>query len=1140
MRAVVPRRLGFLLVCAALLAPTTVLSGPGSGQPQDPEQARGVRRAQRPVANSYIIVLSAAEDAEVVGRETEARHGGRRQHTYRGALRGFSMRLARAAAENLVRDPRVRYVEEDGIVEVSQESIPWGLDRIDQRALPLNGAYVPGALGTGVFVHVVDTGIRASHQEFGGRAFIYADYVDDDGDNDPGDVANDDGDPSTPDGADCHGHGTHVAGTIGGLTYGVARDVTLYAHRVLGCSGLGTTSGVIAALDAITLDPRRPAVANMSLNGAPSDALDEAVRESIAAGVTYAVAAGNDNTDARAYSPARVEDAITAGATVSTDVRAYFSNYGPALDLFAPGVSVSSAWYTSDTAVASLSGTSMASPHVAGAAALYLEKHPGSTPAEVRAAIVGVATPGVVTSAGEGSPNLLLFSGFADWRDLVMDDAGAPPAQVAPGQSFVVTDSQRNAGGEEAAASVTAYYLSLDAIKSRRDILLTGSRAVPALPGGAVSTGSSTITVPPTVPVGSYTFFACADGTQLVLEADEANNCLASPVQVAVTLSDLVTSAVSGLAAGAAPGTSSSVTDTVQNVSAVTAGASATRYYLSLDAVRDAGDVLLIGYRSVPILTGGAVSIGPRTVVVPATTALGTYRLLACADDLLAVKESDDTNNCVASAATVRVDWPDLAATALGSLPAGAAPGSSFSVTDTVQNAGTVSAGASLVRYYFSLDAVKDAGDVMLIGYRSVPILAGGAISSGTRTVTVPAAMPLGSYRVLACADGGLAVKESDEANNCVASAAAIVVGWPDLAASSVGNPPATAALGTSFRVTDTVQNAGTVNAGASLVRYYLSLDVMKDAGDVLLTGYRTVPALSPGAESSGGATVAVPAATGPGTYRVIACGDAGSVVKESNEANNCAASATAVTVGWPDLVTSTVGNPPASAALGTAFSVTDTVQNAGAVNAAASKTRYYLSLDAEHDAGDVLLTAYRIVPILAGGAVSSGGAAVTVPTTAVPGTYRVIACADAGLLVKESNEANNCAASATAVTVGWPDLIAASVSDPPASAALGTAFSVTDTVQNTGTVSAGASVVRYYLSPDAVKDAGDVLLTGYRIVPVLAAGAVSSGAAVVRVPAATVPGMYRVLSCADGGSIVKESNEANNCTASATMVTVR
>jgi subtilase family serine protease len=801
------------------------------------------------------------------------------------------MRLTPAAAENLSRDPRVRYVEEDGIVEVSQDFVPWGLDRIDQRTLPLTGTFAPGALGTGVSVHVVDTGIRVSHQEFGGRALIFADYVDDDGDNDPLDVANDDSDPSMPDGADCHGHGTHVAGTIGGLTYGVARDVTLYGHRVLNCSGVGTISDVIAAVDAITLDVRRPAVANMSVSGGPSDALDDAVRGSIAAGVTYAVAAGNDNADARAYSPARVADAITVGATVSTDSRAWFSNYGPVLDLFAPGVSVYSAWHTSDTAIASLSGTSMASPHVAGVAALYLEQYPGSTPAEARDAIVGVATRDVVASAGDGSPNLLLFSGFGDWRDLVMDDAGAPPAQVAPGQSFSVTDVQRNAGGAEAAASVTAYYLSLDAVKSRRDTLLTGTRAVPALPGGAVSTGSSTLTVPSTLPVGQYTFFACADDTNLLLETDEANNCLASAVQVAVTLSDLVTSAAGGLAAGAAPGAAFSVTDTVQNVSAVSAGASVTRYYLSLDAVKDAGDVRLTGYRSVPILAAGAVSSGNVTVAVPATTALGTYRLLACADDLLAVKEGDETNNCVASAATVLVAWPDLLATTLSSVPAGAAPGAAFIVTDTVQNVSAVSAGASVTRYYLSLDAVKDAGDVRLTGYRSVPVLAGGAVSSGPRTVAVPATAPLGTYRLLVCADDLLAVKETDEANNCVASVTALVVGWPDLVTSRVGNPPASAVPGTPFGVTDAVQNAGTVNAGASKTRYYLSLDAVMDSGDTMLAAYRLVPILAAGAVSSGGATVTVPATTAPGTYRVIACADAGLLVKEPDEANNCAAS---------------------------------------------------------------------------------------------------------------------------------------------------------------------------------------------------------------------------------------------------------
>ena len=1131
------RKLGFLLVCTAMLAQTAVAREPGRNPAQEPEQGRGVRPAQRPVANSYIVVLSTAEDAEVVEREAEVRHGGRRQHRYRGALKGFSMWLTPAAAENLSRDPRVRYVEEDGIVEVSQASPPWGLDRIDQRTLPLNGTYVPDALGTGVSVHVVDTGIRPSHREFGGRAFIFADYVDDDGDNDPNDVGNDDGDPSTPDGADCHGHGTHVGGTIGGLAYGVARDVTLYAHRVLNCAGVGTTSGVIAAVDAITLRAHRPAVANMSLGGSPSDALDDAVRESIAAGITYAVAAGNDNTDARLHSPARVVEAITVGATDSADVRAGFSNYGPVLDLFAPGVSVYSAWYTSDTAIASMSGTSMASPHVAGVAALYLERHPGSTPAEVRDAIVGVATRDVVANPGPGSPNLLLFSGFGDGRDLVMQNAGAPPAQVAPGQSFSVTDTQRNAGTVEAAASVTRFYLSLDTVKSANDTLLTGSRAVPALPGGAVSTGSSTITVPSTMPVGSYTFFACADDTKLVPETDEANNCLASSVRVTVALSDLITPAVSALAAGAAPGTSLSVTDTVQNVSAVSAPASTVRYYLSADTVKGAGDVLLSGYRSIPVLAAGAVSSGSVAVTVPATTALGSYRLLACADDLLAVRETDETNNCAASAVTVLVAWPDLVATTLTSPPAGAAPGTSFSVTDTVQNAGAVNAGASTVRYYLSVDPLKDGGDTLLTGYRSVPILAGGAMSSGPRTVTVPAAAPPGTYRLLACADDLLAVKESDEANNCLASATTIVVGWPDLVTSTIGNPPASAVLGTSFSVTDAVQNAGVVSAGASTTRYYLSVDTVKDAGDVQLSGYRSVPVLAAGAVSSGSVTVAVPTTTAPGTYRLIACADAGLVVKESNDANNCLASATTVVVGWPDLVTSTVGNPPASAVLGTSFSATDAVRNAGAVNAGASTTRYFLSVDAEKDAGDVQLSGYRSVPVLTAGAVSSGSATVTVPTTTAPGTYRLIACADAGLAVKESNEANNCAASATAVLVGWPDLIATAVTSPPASAVPGASFSLTDTVLNAGALTAGASTTRYYLSADAVKSAEDLLMSGSRSVPILASGGLSSGSVTVWVPSTAALGTFRVLACADGGLVVKESNEANNCVASASTV---
>lgn len=239
--------------------------------------------------------------------------------------------------------------------------------------------------------YIVDTGILYSHSEFGGRASFGFDAF---GGN----------------GADCHGHGTHVSGTVGGSTYGVAKNVALVAVRVLDCSGSGTTSGVIAGVDWVKAHHTASSVANMSLGGGASTALDTAVANSIASGVTYAIAAGNSNRDACKFSPARVASAITVGATTSTDARASYSNYGSCLDLFAPGSSITSSWNSSSTATNTISGTSMATPHVAGVAALYLEAHPGATPLAVRNAIVGGATPNKVTSAGRNSPNLLLYS----------------------------------------------------------------------------------------------------------------------------------------------------------------------------------------------------------------------------------------------------------------------------------------------------------------------------------------------------------------------------------------------------------------------------------------------------------------------------------------------------------------------------------------------------------------------------------------------------------------------------------------------------------------------------------------------------------------------------------------------------------
>jgi subtilisin family serine protease len=292
-------------------------------------------------------------------------------------------------------DPNVAYVEADQTVGLvaTQSPATWGLDRIDQRNLPLSNSYTYNFDGTGVTAYIIDTGIRFAHNEFGGQATSGFDAID-------GGAAD-----------DCNGHGTHVAGTVGGTTYGVAKNVNLVGVRVLNCQGSGTNSQVIAGIDWVTGNhaANAPAVANMSLGGGASTALDNAVRNSIADGVTYAIAAGNSNANACNSSPARVAEAITVGATTNTDARASFSNFGSCLDIFAPGQNITSAWYTSNTATNTISGTSMATPHVAGVAALALDETNG-TPQQIRDRIVNSATPNVVGNPGTGSPNRLLYS----------------------------------------------------------------------------------------------------------------------------------------------------------------------------------------------------------------------------------------------------------------------------------------------------------------------------------------------------------------------------------------------------------------------------------------------------------------------------------------------------------------------------------------------------------------------------------------------------------------------------------------------------------------------------------------------------------------------------------------------------------
>jgi subtilisin family serine protease len=323
-------------------------------------------------------------------------YGGEVDHTYQFAINGFSAKMSKEQAVALSADPRVAYVEEDGVMtaSVTQTGATRGIDRIDQRDLPLNGTYTYTFDGTGVRAYVIDTGIRTTHTQFGGRAAVSFDAL---GGN----------------GQDCNGHGTHVAGTIGGSTYGVAKNVMLRAVRVLDCNGSGTTSGVIAGVDWVTNNHISPAVANMSLGGGASTALDTSVANSIASGVTYSIAAGNSNgADACTQSPARVAAAITVGSTTTADARSSFSNIGTCVDIFAPGSSITSSWATSDTATNTISGTSMATPHVVGATALYLQAFPGSSPATIRNALVNNATLNHISGVGAGSPNRLLYTRF--------------------------------------------------------------------------------------------------------------------------------------------------------------------------------------------------------------------------------------------------------------------------------------------------------------------------------------------------------------------------------------------------------------------------------------------------------------------------------------------------------------------------------------------------------------------------------------------------------------------------------------------------------------------------------------------------------------------------------------------------------
>lgn len=431
---------------------------------------------------------------ESAARGLAAANGGKVLYTYTAAIKGFTIRVPEHAAERvaaaLSNNPNVASVEQDGLVYAfgTQSPATWGLDRIDQRNRPLDNSYTYNQDGTGVSVYVMDSGINYSHVGFGGRAVFGYDAI---------------GGQSTP-GSDCNGHGTHVAGTVGGATWGVAKKATLVSVRVLGCNGSGSWSGVLAGVDWITKNGSKPGVVNMSLGASGSNStLETAITNSINAGFTYAIAAGNNNANACNYTPARTPAAITVGSTTSTDARSSFSNYGSCVDLFAPGSSITSTYHTSSTSTATMSGTSMAAPHVAGVAALYLQMNPGASSVQVRDAIVNGATQGIVTSS-RSTNNHLLYS-------LLSGSSEPPPPPPPPPPS---TDPiNLTATGFKVKGAWAANLKWTGATTSMVDVKRNGSK---------VATVQNT---------GSYTYnMTNKGGGSITLQVCEANSTVCSNV----------------------------------------------------------------------------------------------------------------------------------------------------------------------------------------------------------------------------------------------------------------------------------------------------------------------------------------------------------------------------------------------------------------------------------------------------------------------------------------------------------------------------------------------------------------------------------------------------------------------------------
>jgi subtilisin family serine protease/uncharacterized membrane protein len=911
---------------------------------------------------------------------------------------------------------------------------------------------------------------------------------------------------------DDHDHGTHVAGTIGAVgNNGVGVVGVNWTTRVMGIKFLDATgSGSIAdAIDgmAFAIEARQAFAAtggadvrvlsNSWGGGGFSQAMFDEINAANDENMLFVAAAGNSSFDndllptyPASYAAPNV---IAVAATTETDGLAWFSNYGrTSVHLAAPGNNILST--TIGNQYESFSGTSMATPHVSGAAVLVLDRC-GYDTAALKDALIGTveSVPALV--------GMTITGGRLDVNSAVHTCMGPPATPL----NFKAT-----AGDGKVSLTWTA---SLGATR-----YIVKRSATSGGPYAAIATNIKGAQYSDTAVVNGTTYYYIVSAANALGESAESNEASATPHAPP----DLVISSFTAPSTSGA-GLTVAISVTTKNQGTGFADPSITRLYLSTDTRVDAGDRRLAPEQGVPILTPGAVDATTLSVAIPSDVPVAQFYVIAKTDADESVGEIQEANNTSVRVLSI---GPDLIVSAL-TVPSTAAAGGTAAVAWTVKNQGGGSAAQSIVRFHLSSNYLLDATDTLLAESGIAAAVGPGTTTTGSTTLTLPSSTTVGTYYVIAQADGESAVAETIETNNTTSRTVQI---GGDLIVSAF-TAPAVAGAGSTIVVSDTTTNQGSNTVGASITRFYLSINTVVDGNDTRLDGFHSVPELVAGTGSSGSTTLPIPATIATGTYYVLALADADGTVAETLETNNTGVPR-GIKIG-PDLLISLLTVPLKTGA-GGSIVVSDTTKNQGGGTSAPSLTRFYLSPDTKVDATDVALGS-RQIPDLGPGGSHSASTTLTIPADFATGSFNVIAAADAEQTTSETQELNNI--TARLVQIG-PDLIVSTSTVSPYTVAAGGSVTISDTVLNQGGGSGGASTTRFYLSANTRLDATDVLLDGSRLVPGLAAGSSSTGSTTVTIPAATPPAYYYVLVIGDADNSVPEVTETNNVLIKTVQVT--